>query len=86
MTREEVVAELNTFKRLAKSESGERALDMVIKMLEAEPLTDIEQRIFLAAMGREKNVCAEVCADGDGTDLVVVCNRIERKVKNTLWK
>ena len=26
-----------------------------------EPLTDKEQRIFLAAMGREEKVCKEVC-------------------------
>ena len=50
-----------------------------------EPLTDIEQRIFLAAMTKEEKVCKEVCADGDGVDLVAVCHRIERKVKKALW-
>jgi hypothetical protein len=37
MTREEAIAELNTFKVGAKSELGENALDMAIKALEQEP-------------------------------------------------
>ena len=37
MTREEAIAELNTFKIGAKSELGENALDMAIKALEQEP-------------------------------------------------
>lgn len=49
-------------------------------------LTDIEKRIFLAAMTKEEKVCKEVCADGDGVDLVAVCHSIERKVKKTLWE
>lgn len=54
-----------------------------------EPLTDKEQRIFLAAMGREEKVCKEV--DEEYTrepyedSLVRVCREIERKVKKTLW-
>jgi hypothetical protein len=40
MTREEAMVELNTFKKLAKSESGEKALDMAIKTLQLIP--DIE--------------------------------------------
>lgn len=65
----------------------EDALKMAIKALENEPLTDIEQRIFLAAMSREENACKDVCADGsdDGVNLVAVCHRIERKVKRVLW-
>lgn len=62
------------------------ALRMARKALEVEPLTDIEQRIFLAAMSREEKVCKEVCADGEGVDLVAVCHRIEKKVKTALWK
>ena len=58
---------------------------MAIKALEQEPLTDTEQRIFLAAMSREEKVCKEVCEDGDGVDLVKVCREIERKVKQALW-
>lgn len=64
------------------------ALNMVRDALEVEPLTDIEQRIFLAAMSREENACKEVCANGsdDGVNLVAVCHRIERKVKKALWR
>ena len=66
----------------------------IIKALppvQAEPLTDREQRIFLAAMSREKEVCKE--ADYQLSDarepyedtLVSVCKKIERKVKAALW-
>lgn len=54
-----------------------------------ELLTDKEQRIFLAAMGREKKVCQEV--DRNYTrepyedSLMSVCREIERKVKGALW-
>ena len=54
-----------------------------------EPLTDKEQRIFLAAMGRERKVCKEV--DDQYTHepyevmLTKVCSEIERKVKAALW-
>lgn len=54
-----------------------------------EPLTDKEQRIFLAAMGREREVCKEV--DDQYTHepyevmLTKVCSEIERKVKAALW-
>ena len=50
-----------------------------------EPLTDKEQRIFLAAMGRERKVCKEV--DDQYTHepyevmLTKVCSEIEPKVK-----
>lgn len=54
-----------------------------------EPLTDKEQRIFLAAMRREEKVC-------EGADrnhvrepyedsLMRVCHEITRKVKGALW-
>ena len=53
---------------------------------EPEPLTDKEQRIFLAAMGREEKVCKEVDAEEPyGESLVSVCREIERKVKKALW-
>lgn len=62
-----------------------------LKALEQEPLTDTEQRIFLAAMGREEKICREV--DDKYPDkepyedsLVSVCRSIERKVKKALWK
>ena len=56
-----------------------------------EPLTDIEQRIFLAAMGREEKVCKQVdeewryCREPYEDSLVKVCYEITRKVKGALW-
>lgn len=51
-----------------------------------EPLTDKEQRIFLAAMGRERKVCKEVDDKYDDDVLLTkVCSEIERKVKAALW-
>ena len=54
-----------------------------------EPLTDREQRIFLAAMAREERVCEKV--DGNYAresyedSLMRVCKEIRRKVKGALW-
>jgi len=56
-----------------------------------EPLTDKEQRIFLAAMGREEKVCKQVdeecrdCREPYEDSLVSVCHEITRKVKGALW-
>ena len=44
MTREEAIAELNTFKIGAKSELGENALDMAIKALNQDPCEDAVSR------------------------------------------
>lgn len=55
----------------------------------SEPLTDKEQRIFLAAMGREEKVCREVDAEMTREpyedSLVRTCHEIIRKVKGALW-
>ena len=66
----------------------EDAIDDVNALLSAqpEPLTDKEQRIFLAAMAKEEKVCEEVdriypCEDS----LIRVCREIKRKVKGALW-
>lgn len=85
MTREEIFKTLDEIP--IETVEQELALNMAIKALQVEPLTDIEQRIFLAAISREENACKEVCADGSdgGVDLVSVCHRIERKVKRVLW-
>jgi hypothetical protein len=59
--------------------------------IEAEPLTDKEQRIFLAAMAREEKVCKEVdegcrnCREPYEDSLVKICHEITRKVKGVLW-
>lgn len=54
-----------------------------------EPLTDKEQRIFLAAMERERKVCKEVddqyIHEPYEVLLTKVCSEIERKVKRVLW-
>lgn len=56
-----------------------------------EPLTDKEQRIFLAAMGREEEVCKQVdeecrdCREPYEDSLVRTCHEIIRKVKGALW-
>ena len=57
--------------------------------VQPEPLTDKEQRIFLAAMGREEKVCEEVdrnyVREPYEDSLVRVCKEIRRKVKGALW-
>lgn len=59
--------------------------------VEPEPLTDKEQRIFLAAMGREEKVCKQVDAECRywrepyEDSLVRTCHEITRKVKGALW-
>lgn len=56
-----------------------------------EPLTDKEQRIFLAAMGREEKVCKQVddecrdCREPYEDSLVRTYHEIVRKVKGALW-
>lgn len=56
-----------------------------------EPLTDKEQRIFLAAMAREEKVCKQVdaecrdCREPYEDSLVRICHEIIRKVKGALW-
>lgn len=63
--------------------------DLAIKALEIELLTDKEQRIFLKAMSREREVCQKVddeySDDDSKVSLVKVCNSIERKVKK-IWE
>jgi hypothetical protein len=84
MTREELFRILDEIP--IKTVEQDLALNMVRDALGVEPLTDTEQRIFLAAMSKEEKVCKEVCKDGHGKDLVAVCHRIERKVKKALWE
>ena len=58
------------------------------RFVSVEPLTDKEQRIFLAAMCREEKVCKKADEEYYGIDnmnLVRVCREIERKVKKALW-
>lgn len=67
------------------------AYKMAFKALEQEPLTDKEQRIFLAAMSKEELVCKEIDDEYSAREvyedsLVSVCRSIERKVKKALWE
>ena len=90
MTREEAI---DILKRNYPSSCFEdlcKAVDIAIKALsvQPEPLTDKEQRIFLAAMGREEKVCKDVDKEFETPyedSLVLVCREIERKVKKALW-
>jgi len=79
---------------LGTSGQTQEAVKMAVKALSSaqpEPLTDKEQRIFLAAMGREEKVCKQVdeecrdCREPYEDSLVRVCHEIERKVKGALW-
>ena len=73
---------------------AEKARDALLKLpsTQPEPLTDKEQRIFLAAMGREEKVCKQVddecrdCREPYEDSLVRVCHEIIRKVKAALWE
>ena len=60
-----------------------------IPSAESEPLTDKEQRIFLASMGREEEVCKKVdrkyVKEPYEDSLMSVCREIKRKVKGALW-
>ena len=102
MTNEEAIDELSVIgERLSHPENCEQgvysfrdgdyleALDLAIKALEIELLTDTEQRIFLKAMSREREVCQraddEYSDDDSKVSLVRVCNSIERKVKK-IWE
>ena len=64
---------------------------MMLPPAQPEALTDKEQRIFLAAMGREEKVCRQVddecrdCREPYEDSLVRTCHEITRKVKGALW-
>ena len=90
MTNEKAIEILEECWRYAKTYKYtdaeiREAFDMAIKALEIELLTDKEQRIFLKAISREREVCQKVddeySDDDSKVSLVKVCNSIERKVK-----
>lgn len=97
---ETIRIQLNAYKeslcnqrRWKEAEEYQRIIDRFMRFASAqpEPLTDKEQRIFLAAMGREEKVCKEVddewrdCREPYEDSLVHVCKEIRRKVKCALW-
>lgn len=80
------------YKDLIYVEKGLESLPSV----HLEPLTDAEQRIFLAAMSREEKVCEEADRNyvrepykgnlmSDKDNLMSICREIRRKVKGALW-
>lgn len=90
MTNEEAIKNIREhcyFSNLVPT--AREALDLAIKTLGIELLTDAEQRIFLKAIQREREVCQKVddeYSDNDSrVSLVKVCNSIERKVKK-IWE
>ena len=78
----------NCFK--LSNECRKKWIDTIVKA-QPELLTDKEQRIFLAAMGREEKVCKQVddewrdCREPYEDSLVRTCHEITRKVKGALW-
>lgn len=70
----------------------ERQAILNLPSAQPEQLTDKEQRIFLAAMGREEEVCKQGdeeckdCREPYEDSLVRVCHEIIRKVKAALWE
>ena len=68
---------------------GARAVEALDKLPVVEPLTDAEQRIFLAAMERELKVCEEIDSEtvreAYEVSLTQVCKEIQRKVMGALW-
>lgn len=101
MTRDEAVLRLEVLKDFSQNnelKNMHEAIDMAIEALScsgepnrSEPLTNKEQRIFLAAIGRERKVCKQAdkecrdCREPYEDSFVSVCNEIERKVKGALW-
>ena len=62
---------------------------MKLPSAQPEPLTDAEQRIFLAAMERELKVCKEIDSEtvreAYEVSLTKICKEIKRKVMGALW-
>lgn len=90
MTIEEAREIIKQFRdRQGNSSDDIEAFDLAIEALDIELLTDKEQRIFLKAINREREVCRKVddeYSDNDSkVSLVEVCNSIERKVKK-IWE
>ena len=90
ITDEEAIKIIKQFRdRQGNSRDDNEAFDKAIKALEIELLTDTEQRIFLKAIRREREVCQKVddeYSDNDSkVSLVEVCDSIERKEKK-IWE
>ena len=82
---------VNDYSNVALVSELNRAI-CYVKRLPARPellLTDREQRIFLAAMEREEEVCKAVdkkhIREAYEDSLTYTCKEIKRKVKGALW-
>lgn len=97
ISRAAAIDAVNEYLRLSevsKTVQNMTSIQGVLRQLpsaQPEPLTDKEQRIFLAAMGREEKVCKQVdaecrdCREPYEDSLVSTCHEITRKVKGALW-
>lgn len=91
--RQEAINEVQRFLGYIDQDMIDRSKIAIGKLPteQPEPLTDKEQRIFLAAMGREEEVCKQVdaecrdCREPYEDSLVKTCHEIVRKVKGALW-
>ena len=92
ISRQAAIDALKRDEALVRAFGYQYAIDAIRELPSAqpEPLTDKEQRIFLAAMGREEKVCEETdrnyVREPYEDSLVRVCKEIRRKVKGALWE
>ena len=90
-----MVIDVDEFKRRMSGVYEEYMWEVLEDMptVELEPLTDAEQRIFLAAMVREAKYCKQIeelwdelsLTSDEDLDLLRTCDEIKRKVKKALW-
>lgn len=89
MTNEDAIRRLKNIDIRNALQEDYDALDMAIDALGIELLTDTEQRIFLSAIRREREVCQKIDDEYPDNDskvsLVKVCDSIVRKVKK-IWE
>ena len=91
ISRKAAIEALRRAEALTRAFGYHNVIDTIreIPSAQPEPLTDKEQRIFLAAMGREMKVCEDVdrnyVIEPYEDSLVSVCKEIKRKVKGALW-
>ena len=91
ISRQAAIEAINSHFGFNVEEEYGSAVQEVINSLpsaQSESLTDTEQRIFLAAMGREEKTCKNIDEELPGPykdSLFKACKEIERKVKKALW-
>ena len=97
ISRQATIHTVKTMYKMCDTGDVQDYKDMMLEAFEALPsaqpeqLTDKEQRIFLAAMSREENICKQVddecrdCREPYEDSLVRTCHEIIRKVKGALW-